>query len=258
MKRVKRLVITTTMISLVALSALTGCKKTQPVVETSAVTVIEETTLYERDLVQESIEESRELEVESLAEEGRLIVDGNLDTVETIGDVATLMEELKDTFRSDVSNGIMPASDIDVITPVAFSEYMSEDEIRKFISELHLLVPKNATAVATEEAVIPTLKYAEETKAPSKSSNNGATTTQPAPTQPTPTTPAPTQPVPTNPAPTQPDTPTPAPTQPAPETNIPVGNAPSISGSTGGFQAITEDASGAGGGGADISNININ
>ena len=60
----------------------------------------------------------------------------------------------------------------------------------------------------------------------------------------------------------------PAPTQPAPpettesnQSTVPYSNVPDmgdIGGNSGGFQAITEDASGAGGGGADISNININ
>jgi len=149
MKKAYKIVTTLIVLSVVA---LTGCKKAEEVVETSAV-VIEE-TVNESQSIAESIEESMSLEIESLAEEGRVVYNAQDDVIETLPESNEITKAVMEKLRKDVADGLVAESEIENTVDMLLPD-LRGNERTDFIEELRLLVPATLKEVDANDGYIP-------------------------------------------------------------------------------------------------------
>jgi len=149
MKKAYKIITTLIVLSVVV---LTGCKKTEEVVETSAV-VIEE-TVNESQSIAESIEESMSLEIESLAEEGRVVYNAQDDVIETLPESNEITKAVMEKLRKDVADGLVAESQIENTVDMLLPD-LRGNERTDFIEELRLLVPATLKEVDANDGYIP-------------------------------------------------------------------------------------------------------
>ena len=149
MKKAYKIITTLIVLSVVV---LTGCKKTEEVIETSAV-VIEE-TVNESQSIAESIEESMSLEIESLAEEGRVVYNAQDDVIETLPESNEITKAVMEKLRKDVADGLVAESEIENTVDMLLPD-LRGNERTDFIEELRLLVPDTLKEVDANDGYIP-------------------------------------------------------------------------------------------------------